>query len=105
MAYSFRQPDFIQPQDPFWLALTALLESAGVSEQEIPEVSAVLCAVVSGLLLTEINGALQRWSSLPPGTPSTGEDIRVAEGGEDARGFRLALDMAIAGLEKRLAAN
>ncbi len=42
MAYSFSQrPDFIQPEDPFWVALTAVLDAAGVPQSDVPQLAAL----------------------------------------------------------------
>ncbi|MFJ5270840.1 TetR/AcrR family transcriptional regulator [Streptomyces sp. NPDC088358] len=101
MAYSFSQPDFIQPEDPFWVALTAVLDAAGVPQSEIPQLAALVCAVVIGVMIAELNGALHRWSNLQP----SGEDGPTNEGfGEDGM-FRLVLDTIISGLESQLTAD
>ncbi|MFE0450252.1 TetR/AcrR family transcriptional regulator [Streptomyces sp. NPDC058914] len=102
MAYSFSQPDFIQPEDPFWVELTAVLGAAGVPESEIPQVAALVCAVVSGVMIAELNGALHRWSNLQPTPPASGEDGPTNEGSGEDRMFRLVLDTIISGLESRL---
>ncbi|MFH0176574.1 TetR/AcrR family transcriptional regulator [Streptomyces cacaoi] len=104
MAYSFSQPDMIQPEDPFWAALIATLEASGVSHEEIPQVAALLCAVVIGVLIAELTGALHQWSNLKPTAPAAGEDWSPDVGPEEDRMFRLVLDTIIAGLESRLAA-
>jgi AcrR family transcriptional regulator len=105
MAYSFRQPDFIQPEDPFWVTLTAALDDAGIPQSQVPQIAALVCAVVSGALIAELNGALRRWSKLQPAAPAAGEDGPTDAGTDDDLMFRLALDMMIAGLESRLAAG
>ncbi|MEU5547650.1 TetR family transcriptional regulator [Streptomyces sioyaensis] len=104
VTYVFVRPDFIQPEDPFWQGLTGALGAAGVPEREIPRVSAVLCAVFSGLLVAELNGALRRWAALSP-TPTGAEEAQAPEAAQadvDAM-FGLALDAAIAGMESQLA--
>ncbi|MGW4519103.1 TetR/AcrR family transcriptional regulator [Streptomyces sp. NPDC004393] len=102
MAYSFGQPDFIQPEDPFWAALTATLDAAGIPHSQIPQVAAVMCAVVIGVLTAELNGALHQWSNLTP-TPSTAdEDGPTGTGPDEDHMFRMVLDTLISGLENRL---
>ncbi|QDN84740.1 TetR/AcrR family transcriptional regulator [Streptomyces sp. S1D4-23] len=102
MAYSFSQPDFIQPEDPFWAALTATLDAAGVPHSEIRPIAALLCAVVIGVLTAELNGALHQWSNLEPTAPVAGEDRPADAGPEEDRMFRLVLDTIITGLDSRL---
>ncbi|MEV6027828.1 TetR/AcrR family transcriptional regulator [Streptomyces sp. NPDC052036] len=101
MAYSFGQPDFIQPEDPFWAALTAILEAAGVPHSQIPQVAAVMCAVVIGVLTAELNGALHQWSNLTP-TTTAAEDGPTGAGPDEDHMFRMVLDTLISGLENRL---
>ncbi|MFI9781815.1 TetR/AcrR family transcriptional regulator [Streptomyces sp. NPDC051956] len=105
MAYSFGQPDLIQPEDPFWTALTAILDGAGVPRSEIPQIAAALCAVVIGVLNTELNGALHQWLSLKPSVPASGEDGPTDTGPDEDCMFRLVLDTLIMGLERRLTAD
>ncbi|WP_328501471.1 TetR/AcrR family transcriptional regulator C-terminal domain-containing protein [Streptomyces sp. NBC_00457] len=105
MTYSFGRPEFIQPEDPFWLGLTAVLEDAGVPQQETPQVAAPVCAAVLGVVIAEINGALQRWSALLPTTPAIDDGERAGAGPDGSRMFHLALEMIIMGLESRLAAQ
>ncbi|MFR9788135.1 TetR/AcrR family transcriptional regulator [Streptomyces sp. MB22_4] len=116
MAYAFsHQPDFIQPDDPFWIALTAIVAAAGVPEPEIVEVAALTVAVVLGVLGAELNGSLQQWASLKPPGPDVGEagPMDAGPGGGEARPegpdqdrmFRLVMDTLITGLESRLAAG
>ncbi|MET8955951.1 TetR family transcriptional regulator [Streptomyces sp. NPDC004533] len=105
MAYSFGQPDFIQPEDPFWAALTATLDSAGVPRAEVPQIAAVMCAVVIGVLTAELNGALHQWSNLTPAAPAAGENEPTKTGPDEDRMFRLVLDTLITGLESRLTAD
>ncbi|MCX5008612.1 TetR family transcriptional regulator [Streptomyces sp. NBC_00638] len=100
MTYSFARPDFIQPEDPFWLGLTAVLEDAGVPEAETPQVAAPVCAAVLGVLIAEVNGALHQWSALLP--TGDGDGGRADTGPDDSRMFHLALEMIIAGLNSRL---
>ncbi|MEV6760043.1 TetR/AcrR family transcriptional regulator [Streptomyces sp. NPDC051105] len=102
MAYSFSQPDFIQPEDPFWTALTATLDAAGVPQPEIRPTAALVCAVVAGVLTAELNGALHRWSNLEPTAPAVGEDGPADPGPGEDRMFRLVLDTIITGLDSRL---
>lgn len=102
MAYSFtHQADFIQPEDPFWVSLAAILDAAGVPHSEFPQIAALVCAVITGVLSAELNGALRQWSSLNPSTPDEGGLARP--GHDEVEVFRLALDTIITGLESRLA--
>ncbi|WP_330342222.1 TetR/AcrR family transcriptional regulator [Streptomyces sp. NBC_00557] len=117
MAYSFsHQPDFIQADDPFWTALTAIVAAAGVPLPEVPEIAALIVAVVVGVLAAELNGALHQWANLkPPGPDADGEDGPTdASPGSTGAGtagpdrdhmFRLVMDMLITGLESRLTAG
>ncbi|MER6081933.1 TetR family transcriptional regulator [Streptomyces sp. NPDC001833] len=109
MAYSFsHQPDFIQPDDPFWTALTAIVAAAGVPEAEVPEAAALVVAVVVGVLAAELNGSLHQWASLkPPGLAAGADESTDADpsGPVQDRRFRLVMDTLIAGLESRLAAE
>lgn len=110
MAYSFsHQPDFIQPDDPFWTALTAIVEAAGVPRSEVSEIAALMVAVVIGVLAAELNGALHQWSTLKPPGFDDGEDGDRAdsadtapEGPDQDHMFRLVMDTLITGLESRL---
>ncbi|MEU7005670.1 TetR family transcriptional regulator [Streptomyces sp. NPDC046332] len=116
LTYSFsHQPDFIQPDDPFWSALTAIVAAAGVPQSEVPEIAALIVAVVIGVLTAELNGSLHQWSNLKPPGPDAGED-RPADADPDPadagtaaldqdRMFRLAMDTLITGLESRLTAR
>ncbi|MFK0150908.1 TetR/AcrR family transcriptional regulator [Streptomyces sp. NPDC090493] len=108
MAYSFGQPDFIQPDDPFWTALTAIVAAAGVSQPEVPETAALMVAVVVGVLGAELNGSLQQWASLkPPGAVVGADGVTAADRARPDRDhmFRLVIDTLITGLEGRLAAG
>ncbi|MER8057731.1 MULTISPECIES: helix-turn-helix domain-containing protein [unclassified Streptomyces] len=116
MAYSFtRQPDFIQADDPFWTALTAIVEAAGVPRSEVPELAALMVAVVVGVLAAELNGSLHRWATLESSPANDGEEedgptvpdsADVAPQGPDQdRMFRLLTDTLIMGLEGRLTAE
>ncbi|MFG3157331.1 TetR/AcrR family transcriptional regulator [Streptomyces sp. NPDC048219] len=112
MAYSFsRQPDFIQPDDPFWTALTAAVEAAGVPQSEVPENAALMVAVVIGFLTAELNGSLRRWSTLEPsgsedqhgGGDADLDSADVTSAGPDQdHMFRLMVNTLITGLESRL---
>ncbi|MFF4962896.1 TetR/AcrR family transcriptional regulator [Streptomyces sp. NPDC001222] len=106
MAYSFsHQPDFIQREDPFLAALTTILGAAGVPLAEIPETAALVCAVVTGVLTAELNGALQQWANIkPPTVPTVDDNGHTNPGPDEDRVFRLVLDTVITGLESRLAA-
>lgn len=104
MGYSFSHPaDFIQPEDPFLVGLTAILNAAGVPHSELPEITALVGAVITGVLTAELNGALHRWSSLKP--PAVGEGGLTTPDRNDSRVFGLTLDTIIMGLESRLAAD
>ncbi|MGW2239984.1 TetR/AcrR family transcriptional regulator [Streptomyces sp. NPDC001759] len=115
MAYSFsHQPDFIQPDDPFWTALTAIVAAAGVPQSKVSEIAALMVAVVVGVLSAELNGSLHQWANLSPPGPDTGKsgaaDTESAadaapEGPEQAHMFRLVMDTLIMGLESRLTGN
>ncbi|MFF5138430.1 TetR/AcrR family transcriptional regulator [Streptomyces sp. NPDC013157] len=109
MAYSFsHQPDFIQPDDPFWTALTAIVAAAGVSQPEVPKTAALMVAVVIGVLGAELNGSLQQWASLkPPGAAADADEVTDAHqsGPDQDHMFRLVIDTLITGLEGRLTAG
>lgn len=97
MAYSFRQPDFIQPEEPFWVALAEILDAAGVSDRSIPHVRSLLCAIVFGVLHAELNGALRQWSILA----SAVDEGASAPDMDHLWG--MALDVVIAVVERRFA--
>ncbi|MBW8795430.1 MAG: TetR family transcriptional regulator [Streptomyces sp.] len=107
MAYSFsHQPDFIQPDDPFWTTLTAIVAAAGVPQPEVPETAALMIAVVIGVLSAELNGSLQLWASLkPPGAAADADEVTDADKADldQDHMFRLVIDTLITGLEGRLA--
>ena len=104
MEYSFARADYVQPEDPFWRGLTETLAAAGLPASAIPRVAASLCAVFTGLLLSELTGALQRWATLPPAPASTdGEDAPAPATDVVDATFSYALDATIAGLESHLA--
>jgi AcrR family transcriptional regulator len=104
MAYSFGRADYVQPEDPFWQGLINILSAAELPASEIPRVAASLCAVFTGLLVSELTGALQRWTTLPPApvgpdgedAPSPAKDVIDAM-------FNCALDATIVGLEGHIA--
>jgi AcrR family transcriptional regulator len=105
--HSFGRADFLQPEDPFWRGLTDTLAAAQLPTPEIPRVAAILSAMFTGLLLSELTGALQRWATLPPAP--VGPD---AADGDDAPAplqdvadamFGCALDAMIAGVERHAA--
>ena len=103
MGYSFsHQADFIQPDDPFWIELTAILDAAGVPPSELSHFTALVGVVITGVLTAELNGSLHRWSSLKP--PSAGEEGPTPPGRDENRVFHMALDTIIMGLESQLAA-
>ncbi|MER5446978.1 TetR family transcriptional regulator [Streptomyces sp. NPDC002766] len=113
MAYSFtNQPDFIQADDPFWTALTAIMTAAGVPRSEVAEIAALMAAVVIGVLGAELNGSLHQWTNLKPPGPDAEEDgaagaqsgptEAVPEGPGQDRMFRLVMDTLITGVESRL---
>ena len=100
MGYSFsHQADFIRPEDPFLVALTAILDAAGVPHSELPQFTALGGVVITGVVTAELNGALHRWSSLKPLT--VGED-GLTPPGHDVRVFRLTVDTIIMGLETQV---
>jgi hypothetical protein len=103
MGYSFSlQSDFIQPDDPFWSELTAILDAAGVPHSELSHFTALVGFAMNGVLTAELTGALHRWSSL--NQPSAGADGLTPPGRDENRVFHLALDTIIMGLEGQLAA-
>ncbi|MEU9149087.1 TetR/AcrR family transcriptional regulator [Streptomyces sp. NPDC048417] len=104
MAYSFARADYVQPEDPFWQGLINILSAAELPASEIPRVAASLCAVFTGLLVSELTGALQRWTTLPPAPAGPdGEDAHSpAKDVIDAM-FNCALDATIVGLESHIA--
>ncbi|MCL6673584.1 TetR/AcrR family transcriptional regulator [Streptomyces panaciradicis] len=113
MAYSFsNQPDFIQPDDPFWTALTAIVAAAGVPRSEVPQTAALMVAVVIGVLAAELNGSLHQWANLKPPGPDPEEDGAAdaqscvadapPEGPDQDHMFRLVMDTLITGLESQL---
>ncbi|WP_435220545.1 TetR/AcrR family transcriptional regulator [Streptomyces sp. Tue6028] len=99
MTYSFGRAEYIQPNDPFWQGVTDILAAAKLPASEIPRVAATLCAVFTGLLVSELTGALQRWAMLPPAPAGSGKEIASppSEDEIDAM-FSCALDAAIAGV-------
>ncbi|MFF4658965.1 TetR/AcrR family transcriptional regulator [Streptomyces sp. NPDC001381] len=104
MGYSFGRADFIQPDDPFWRGLTDTLAAAQLPALEIPRVAATLRAVFTGLLVSELTGALQRWSAFPPAAaePEAKEATAPSNDVIDAM-FSCALAAAIAGVENHAA--
>ncbi|GAX57967.1 TetR/AcrR family transcriptional regulator [Streptomyces olivochromogenes] len=105
MEYSFTRPDYVQPADPFWQALIDILATAKLPEEEIPRVAATLVGVFTGLLLSELNGALQRWATLPlapPSGPDEEEAPPPSKGVIDTM-FDSTLDAAVAGVENHVA--
>ncbi|MFF0291779.1 TetR/AcrR family transcriptional regulator [Streptomyces sp. NPDC005262] len=104
MGYSFARPDYIQPEDPFWLGLTDVLAAAKLPVSEIPRVAATLCAMFTGLLFGELNGALQRWTTLPPAPADPdGEDAPLPPKDMVDTMFSCALDAVIVGVETHVA--
>ncbi|MEU8468012.1 TetR/AcrR family transcriptional regulator [Streptomyces sp. NPDC029006] len=104
MGYSFARPDYIQPEDPFWQGLVDVLSAARLPVSEIPRVAATLCAVFTGLLVGELNGALQRWTTLPPAPAGPdGEDPSPPPQDTIDTMFSCALDAAIVGVENHVA--
>jgi AcrR family transcriptional regulator len=85
---------FIQPKDPFWIELTAILDAAGVPRSELHHCTGLVGAVVIDVLTAELIGALSLNS------PSVGEDGRTPPERYESRVFRLALDAIIMGLEE-----
>lgn len=104
MAYSFARADYVQPEDPFWQGLINILSAAELPASEIPRVAASLCAVFTGLLVSELTGALQRWTTLPPAPAGPdGEDAPSPEKDVIDAMFNCALDATIVGLESHVA--
>ncbi|MEV5957719.1 TetR family transcriptional regulator [Streptomyces sp. NPDC051987] len=116
MVHSFsHQPDFIQPDDPFWTALTAIVAAAGVPRSGVAKIAALMIAVVIGVLTADVNGALHQWSTVTPHGPEAdgnraadagpGSPVAAPEGPDEDHMFRLVMDTLITGLESRLAAG
>jgi AcrR family transcriptional regulator len=84
---------FIQPEDPFWMALTAILDSAGVPRSGLQHCTALVGAVIIDVLTAELNGASNSNVS------SVGENGLNPPDCYGDRVFRLALDAIIMGLE------
>ncbi|MEU8910359.1 TetR/AcrR family transcriptional regulator [Streptomyces mirabilis] len=104
MGYSFTRPDYVQPEDPFWQALTDILATAKLPDEEIPRVAATLVGVFTGVLLSELNGALQRWATLPP-APSGPNEEEAPPPSKDVIDtmFNSTLDAAVAGVQNHVA--
>ncbi|MGW3177060.1 hypothetical protein [Streptomyces sp. NPDC001153] len=93
----------IQPEDPFWQGLVDILSAAELPESEIPRTAATLCAVFTGLLVSELTGALQRWSTLPPAPAGPdGEDPPPPSKDMIDTMFGCALTAAIVGVESHV---
>ncbi len=84
---------FIQSKDPFWIALAAILDAAGVPRSRLQHCTALVGAVVVDVLTAEFNDA----SNL--NVSSVGEDGLTPPDQYENRVFRLALDAIIMGLE------
>ncbi len=104
MGYSFTRPDYVQPEDPFWQALIGILAAAKLAEEDIPCVAATLVGVFTGLLLSELNGALQRWATLTPASSGSDEEEAPPPSKDviDTM-FNSALTAAVAGVENHVA--
>ncbi|WP_328513256.1 TetR/AcrR family transcriptional regulator [Streptomyces mirabilis] len=104
MGYSFTRPDYVQREDPFWQALTDILATAKLPDEEIPRVAATLVGVFTGVLLSELNGALQRWATLPP-APSGPNEEEAPPPSKDVIDtmFNSTLDAAVAGVQNHVA--
>lgn len=102
---SFTSPDFMQREDPLWLALCRILDAAGVPTRDIARVGAVLASLFSGFLLAEINGTLGQLCTLPTAGADRARDADEASGVLDAtdRSFEVAVQLLLAGLEAQLA--
>ncbi|MGV9790940.1 TetR/AcrR family transcriptional regulator [Streptomyces sp. NPDC003435] len=97
MKYCLDRSEYIQPEDPFWLDLTDALVTAGLPVAEIPRTAATLCAVITGLLTSELTGTIQQWSTLPA-APGGGEAPAPTRPEMDAM-FRWTLDAMITAVE------
>lgn len=85
--YALTIDDFIQRDGPMWRSLCSILRTAGLREAEVPRVGAVLAAMVGGLLLTEVNGTMQR----------------LVDGDESEHtGFPLAVRLLVDGVAARI---
>lgn len=102
IVHTLASADSIEPEDPFWTALTGILNTAGVPSREVASVGAVLTSLFSGFLLAEVNGSLRRLAAMQP----TAEAAKpTTASGADAQGdgnFELAVQTLIAGLEAYL---
>ncbi|MGW6755003.1 TetR/AcrR family transcriptional regulator [Streptomyces sp. NPDC055817] len=103
MGYSFARADYIQPDDPFWQGLIDILAAAELPASEIPRVAASLCAVFTGLLVSELTGALHRWTTLPPAPAPDGKDAPAPAKDVIDVMFNCALDATIVGVESHIA--
>jgi AcrR family transcriptional regulator len=81
--HAFASPDFIQGESLLWRALREILVDAGVPDDDLDPVGAVLVSLVGGLLLTEATTVLESFPAA-----------------QDP--FDIAVAMLIAGLEARL---
>ncbi|WP_179277359.1 TetR/AcrR family transcriptional regulator [Actinoplanes regularis] len=89
MRHAFADDDFIQRRGPMWQSLCVVLRSAGLPDPEVEQTGAVLAVMVGGLLLTEVNGTMQRL---------------IGTGEADDAGFALAVSLLVDGIEARLGA-
>ncbi|MFD0574900.1 TetR/AcrR family transcriptional regulator C-terminal domain-containing protein [Dactylosporangium darangshiense] len=100
--HSFANPSSIDREDPFWTALTGILHTAGVPPTDVAPVAAVITSLFSGYLIAEVNGTLGRLAAMQPAlesAESAGAPGAVADGD---RGFELAMQTLILGLEAQL---
>jgi AcrR family transcriptional regulator len=84
--HAFTSPGFLQGESVLWRALRAILDDAGVPDDDRDQMAAVLACLVAGLLLTESSAVLGRFP-----------------GAQDP--FDLAVDMLIAGLQTRVSCS
>jgi AcrR family transcriptional regulator len=101
IVHSFASPDSIDQEDPFWTALTGILNTAGVPSTKIAPVGAVLTSLFLGFLLAEVNGTLGHLAAMQPTLGSARPASALGADGD--RNFEFAVQTLIAGLDARLA--
>jgi AcrR family transcriptional regulator len=88
--HAFTSPDFIRRESTLWRALRGILVDAGIPDEELDPVAAVLAGLVGGLLLTEVNAVVDRFPA-------------PAGGDHGDPHFEIAVQMLTAGLQARIA--
>jgi AcrR family transcriptional regulator len=97
----FASPDSIDQDDPFWTALTGILNNAGVPPTEVAPMRAVLTSLFSGFLLAEVNGTLGRLAAMQATAESAEPATAPCADTEDSS-LRMAVQTLIAGVEAHL---